>query len=138
MHATNLRGIFAGMSLAMVALAPQTLQAEPGENPPRYHLNLGQKIEYRDQHESKREDKQKYEFGLTNWVVGENPDKSWRLLFHHEWEWSAIDVKGTTTTAKLSDEYGYFDLFADGRIVPGREGVGCSPKRFFRGCPTGP
>ncbi|HEX4146107.1 MAG TPA: TlpA disulfide reductase family protein [Pirellulales bacterium] len=121
-----------------VVLAPTVARTELGENPPRYHLKAGQKIEYRDLRQSDGEGKRKDTFGLTYWVVGENPDQSWRILFHHVSEHAWIDDKGAETTKASSDEFGYFDLFADGRIVTCQRWFSLSPELFFLRLPPEP
>ena len=66
---------------AVVVLAPRFARAEPGENSPRYHLNVGQKIEYRATSKSDRATTRPAKVRMNFWVVGENPDQSWKLLY---------------------------------------------------------
>ena len=105
--------------------------AETGGNLPRYRLAVGQKIEYRESHKSEEQDRPGYQSSLACWVVGENPNRSHRLLFHFEYARVEVDEQGKESVRPIRDQYGYFDLFADGRIAPSKAFSSLHPETFF-------
>jgi hypothetical protein len=94
---------------------------------PRYRLKVGQELTYRQSSESKFVNDGKPEpYGSETewhvWVLRQNADGSWRLLFRQSHSsWSGADKKVRPGYASL----GYCDLFPDGRnVVPAPAGVG--------------
>jgi thiol-disulfide isomerase/thioredoxin len=93
-------------------LAASLAQAE---EPPRYRLQVGQKIEYKSVAQSKAAQGGGYTYGndWTLWVVGRNDDGSWRLIGQCASRFSQSEFNDN---APADVQLVWFDLHPDGRI----------------------
>jgi thiol-disulfide isomerase/thioredoxin len=82
---------------------------------PRYHLEVGQQLEYRGSSDFKFESGS---FGSkderTAWVVRKNDDGGWRVVLRT----SSASTRDGKSQGDPEDSLAYFDLAPDGTIVP--------------------
>ncbi len=131
---------FLAIGLAVVAigsLAAGGAWAKDEPNPPRYALKVGQQLEYRGYQAA--DEKEGIPGGEINrlrcWVVAQQPDKSWRLLFQFcdrpMKKWRA------TMRTKMPSTAGSICRPTDGSSGAGKCSA-CSPSVIFLACPTRP
>lgn len=97
----RLRFRLAAVSCVIGALLLAASSALHADELPRYKLKVGQELVYKTVDS-------KYDFRWTINVLGQNPDKSWRLAFRQTQSYG----RGNDYTSE-----GYFDLAADGRLI---------------------
>jgi hypothetical protein len=114
---------------ALAALVSSVASAARAADLPRYKFKVGQELTYRTVDEPKPEkadsDKEEKDrpksHSVEEWIVtvlGQNSDGSSRVLFRQNRVTTREFMGKTTTRERESD--GYFDLFADGRMVENR------------------
>ena len=86
--------------------------------PLRYHLTVGSRLHYGSPSESKYAHGARGQVRSTEvWVVGQNPDQSWRLVLHRTSTPYRVDSTGKRTDGEPQVEWARCDLAADGKAT---------------------
>jgi len=84
-------------------------------SPPRYNLTVGSRLHYSSTSESKYAHSARGQVRSTEvWVVGQNPEQSWRLLLRRTSTSYRVDSAGTRTDGEPQTEWARCDMAADG------------------------
>ena len=119
----------AGLITAAVLAITAAGAAWAGDELPRYRLEPGMELSYKNSSTFKHQNGMHIEEGETTaWVVRRNDDGSVRIVIREGSRFTATSVVDTLKNMfkkqnKEPMEYhiGFFDLFPDGRIGPGAE-----------------
>jgi thiol-disulfide isomerase/thioredoxin len=109
----------------------------------RYNLAIGSRLNYSSSSESKYTHGARGQVRTTEvWVVGQNPDQTWRLVLKRSSTAYRVDSVGTRTEGESQVEWTRCDLAADGNATSVSSTGALDPSQLFPPLPadsgTGP
>jgi thiol-disulfide isomerase/thioredoxin len=103
----------------------------------RYNLVVGSRLHYSSSSESKYAHGARGQLRTTEiWVVGENPDQTWRLVLKRSSTSYRVDSAGKRTDGEPQVEWTRCDLAADGKVTGVSSTGALDPSQLFPPLPA--